>query len=356
MNVGLLITNDAWKDLARPGPVIASVVRSLGHKLHIVAPVTKNPFGTCDLDAVFVWNGRKGLRGEIVKELVDRGARIIFLERGFFDRFKFAQADSEGFNHTASWAKRLREPAPACGADRLAFLGIEPKQQTEGPKDGYALVIGQTPGDAQLDGEAVQPESLLHLVEAANPMIEVRYRPHPNVQWTERTLEEDLAGASFCITINSNAGNEALIAGVPVLSLGDSLYARAGVAFRGAPATLIRDMADMRHGWRPDAGEVTNYLRWLACRQYSNADLADGAVIFAAVSGLDPWLKGVEQTAPGQAGGTAPGASSPVSAESGVAPSAQGSATAEAPPATASPKKGRTGSRRAVPNRGGLEA
>ena len=48
------------------------------------------------------------------------GVPVVFLEHGFFDRWTYSQADHEGILHWASWRRRLREPAPPEGAERLA--------------------------------------------------------------------------------------------------------------------------------------------------------------------------------------------------------------------------------------------
>ena len=78
------------------------------------------------------------------------------------------------------------------------------------------------------------------------------------------------------MTINSNAGNEALAAGCRVLCLGPALYAMAGVARQTTVADMPTALRDMLAGWAPESAAVRNYLRWLACRQWSRAELADG--------------------------------------------------------------------------------
>ena len=99
------------------------------------------------------------------------------------------------------------------------------------------------------------------------------------------TLAEDLAGCRFVVTVNSNAGNDALVAGVPVLAFGPSMYGMAGAALETDIPGLAGRIAMMLAGYRPDPGVVTRYLQWLACRQWSSADLADGKVLGKLLEG-----------------------------------------------------------------------
>ena len=114
-------------------------------------------------------------------------------------------------------------------------------------------------------------------------------RPHPSQTGRERhvlfprceaaSLEEAIAGASFAVTINSNAGNEALALGCPVLALGPSIYGRAGVARETTLAGLKPALAEMLKGWRPKTEAVRNYLEWLACRQWNEQELQEGEAL-----------------------------------------------------------------------------
>jgi hypothetical protein len=297
MKVGILCTNAQWADRTKPFWAIYSALVSLGHTVQIAVPSELAPFSV-EPEAVIIWNGRKGMRGRITDLFREKGIPTIIVERGFFDRAHHAQIDAVGFNHTASWVPRLHELAPEIGF-RLDAMGIKPQPFVQ--RKGYALVLGQTPGDAQLDSLPVHPDELLDLVQAAAGDVEVRYRPHPNVVREQRPLADDLAGAAFCLTINSNAGNDALAVGVPVLAFGPALYTIAGVAKRTTPEALVEDMAAMRRGWKPEDNAVASYLCWLACRQYTNEEFAEGKVLFAVLSGLDPWPKAMPVEAPGSA-------------------------------------------------------
>jgi len=139
------------------------------------------------------------------------------------------------------------------------------------------------------DSEIDSPTPLERMVARSLPDgVEGRFRPHPRAQVVRKaylprcdakTLAEAVEGARFAVMINSNAGNECLALGCPVLCLGPALYEKAGVALRTTQRTFYREFGQMLDGWKPDAERVRNYLHWLACRQYSPDDFRDSQVL-----------------------------------------------------------------------------
>lgn len=255
---------------------------------------------------VVVWNGLQPMAAEIVRQAASMGIPVIRLEHGFYNRGVYLQADHEGFLHRASWRRQLSQPAPLGSADRLAEFypnGITPTRQ----RDGYILAIGQVPGDTQMfDSEIQGPVPLNRVLLRAIPKgVQAYFRPHPQCarKWNPSHkrlpelplpdqarqqyattkagvgLDAALAGAAFIVTINSNAIVEALAAGVPVLAFGPSLAIDAGVARQATVATLADDIRAMLEGWTPRQDAVENYLRWLAARQWSRAEFAEGGVL-----------------------------------------------------------------------------
>jgi hypothetical protein len=138
-----------------------------------------------------------------------------------------------------------------------------------------------------VDSELHHPKPFVQAIDDALPDgVEVKVRAHPLSKWEcgthgrarmlDGTLEDAVAGAKFCVTINSNAGNEALAWGCPVLCFGPALYGMAGVAKTTTLADLSSSLQEMLDGWKPDRKALTNYLYWLACRQWSVDEIADG--------------------------------------------------------------------------------
>ena len=244
------------------------------------------------------WNGMRD--PSWVNYATSIGVPFIRMEHGFYDRHNYTQADHEGFLHWSSWRRNLTEPAP----DPSRFTqDVIPLRRD---REGYVLVLGQMANDTQMvDSEITGPVSLQRNVIGALPDgAPAFFRPHPQCAHERpnkmhRTLpilgsredqradygktqhgiglDEALDGAKFVITINSNAINEALIRGVPVLAFGPALGIYAGVVKPTSTLTLRDDIKAMLAGWIPDQDQVENYLAWLACRQWSNDELCDPA-------------------------------------------------------------------------------
>jgi len=299
MNIGVVVSNDQYRDLSMPWRELKAGLKTLGHN-----PVYMSPGSYFDnkrpLDMCFIWNGAKNRLAKVGADCIEHGIQCIRLERGFFDRFRYTQFDHAGFNHTASWRDCFDNATTTEQADRFeAICGEFAPMQAR--KDGYVLVLLQVPTDAQLvDSEIHHPDVLVELIEACTPGdLDIKVRHHPLFEWkcNEKhrseniagTLEDNIAGARFCIMINSNAGNDALRAGCPVLALGPSLYTHAGVALKTTVVTMIQDIRRMCDGWCPEAHAVQNYLYWLTSRQWNHAEIAQGdclkPILEAAING-----------------------------------------------------------------------
>lgn len=292
---------------------IGQGLASLGFEVDMLALDTKALMACRNIPEVLVvWNGLREPTVAIVAEARRLGAKILFMEMGFWERKIYTQVDCRGTQHRASWAGRLCSPAPEDGAERLARFypsGIIPMHAKKG---GYVLVIGQVPLDTQLaDSEIQGPLPLQKAVKGAIPAgVQVYFRPHPQcsnvtvpgnklvlpifgasndaVAYREKKvgpgLAEALAGARFVVLINSTAGNEALAAGVPVLALGPALYLAAGVARKATLETFSVDIKAMLDGWAPEQAKVDNYLRWLAARQWTEAEFSEGKALRVLLS------------------------------------------------------------------------
>jgi len=285
--VGLAPNRVQWQNspvCTMPFRAIAEGLTRLGCDVEVIDCATADDISLYDV--LIVWNGRKGEHVRLPQIARDRGIPTIYLELGFLARNKHWQADHAGILHWASWSDRLCSPAPEGSAERLAKVRPRPKKcKWTGRK--YVLVLGQVPGDSQLDEcEINSPVLLDRIVARMLPKGEEgRFRPHPrdNVQrpaylprCEAETIEEAIAGARFAITINSNAGNECLALGCPVLCFGPALYAQAGVALRTSMATFYREFQQMLDGWQPEQAKVENYLCWLAARQWHVKEWASG--------------------------------------------------------------------------------
>ncbi len=286
--ISIIVYNWDWADKpsgGKPFRALRDGLKNIGEEVSVCIPPGD---GLDDCSALFVWNASKrDWYNDKVAAVRAKGGRVFVMERGWFDRMNYTQFDYLGFNHTASWAHKVSGPAPVDGHKRfrmLCELLSEPKPVIARP-EGYVLILGQTGNDTQLrQSEIHHPDALCGSVIANLPAgLEAVYRPHPLSQWRpgdltsmEGPLDDALAGARFVITINSNAGNDALWAGIPVLCFGPALYEIAGVARRTSIATLMSDMEFMCIGWKPDERRVLSYFHWLASRQWNRAELEQG--------------------------------------------------------------------------------
>ena len=258
------------------------------------------------------WNGIRDARwwdyaGQI-------GAVRLACEHGFWERELRFQCDSLGFLHRSSLAERLRrgEQPPDDAAARFANCGCGAVQPMRSRSAGYALILGQVDGDTQLvDSEVPGHAPLLRQLTRHMPHgIDLVYRPHPlmaarqatvSSRWprisvarnanpdderrdycahkTGTTLADAIAGARFCISINSNALVEATAAGVPCMAFGPSLGIDAGVYRHATLATITAACRDMLDGWAPPQRAVDRYLQWLACYQYTREETASGEAL-----------------------------------------------------------------------------
>lgn len=129
-------------------------------------------------------------------------------------------------------------------------------------RDGYALLIGQIPGDASVDSININ-RWLTNTRRALEERgYEVRLRPHPLVRSPKRSLADDLAKASVCVTYNSNTGVDAVLSGVPAVTMDEG-----AMAWPVTAHSLDDDFI------RPDRTEWAHNLAWC---QWTMDEIASG--------------------------------------------------------------------------------
>lgn len=184
---------------------------------------------------------------------------VLYLEAGYINgtsgdyvsrRLRFVAAEWEGLRGEA----RLPEGEPA--ADRWEALGIPvlPWRRGGGSR---ALVLEQHPGD--MATEPTDYAGVSRVLESRGFV--VHRRPHPLVE-PSIPLEHDLLWADVAVTVCSTAAVEAVIAGVPTITL-----SRRSVAW---PVTSHAVREPLYRGDR------SRWLHELAYRQWTLAELASG--------------------------------------------------------------------------------
>lgn len=170
---------------------------------------------------VACWGWRNG------KIFRDAGHEVLVMERGYIgDRFKFTSLAWNGLNGYAEFPEYEYDS----GA-RFKGHGVKIKPWKMG--GSYALILGQVPSDASLQGKDIMPwyeEQAAHIKAIYD--IPVYFRSHPDlikkgirqkVEGTlpsEGTLEQALNGAAFTVTYNSNSSVDSILNGTPCI-IGD---------------------------------------------------------------------------------------------------------------------------------------
>jgi len=183
---------------------------------------------------------------------------VLHLEAGYIngtsgdyvpDRLRFISTSWNGMHGRA-------QHTPVGEVGRWVSLGIEVHPWRTG--GDYALVIGQHPNDGACVGYD-QAKTVDDLVDRS--MIPVRFRAHPLIQPTV-PLAVDLRDAALCVTWNSTAAVESVIAGVPTVALDAGSIAR---------PVCSHDILEP-----PVRCDRVPWLADLAYRQWTEAELANG--------------------------------------------------------------------------------
>lgn len=216
-----------------------------------------------DADLVVMWSWKQP---RIIEHMRALDRPILVLERGFLpSRRDWVTLAVDGFNGRGQFA-----PAGDGGErwERYFSHLLKPWKTDE---QGYALVIGQVPGDAALHGADIVAWAQETTDELVSQGHRVVYRPHPSLptpcpagaELSTGSLEGDLAGASRAVIYNSTTAVESILAGVPTVisDMGSVAYP---MASHSITAPLVRPD---RTGWCHD----------LAWRQWTLEELADGS-------------------------------------------------------------------------------
>ena len=232
----------------------------------------------CHTHYVACWGWRNG------KELRDRGHDVLVMERGYLgDRFSWTSLAWNGLNGKGDFGTQ-----PDDNSARFnTHFTMTPWRETPGE---YVLVMGQVPGDASLQGKNLMPwyESVAFLAASAYGL-PVHFRRHPKAAQrgiTQKprhtipstgTLDEALAKAHVVITYNSNSGVDAVLAGVPTITMDYG--------------SMAWDMSGHQVGdyLKPDRTEWAAKLAW---KQWSIDEIRTGVALEALLRGKNLVPKG----------------------------------------------------------------
>ncbi|MFA5662391.1 hypothetical protein [Castellaniella sp.] len=248
----------------------AGFVRA-GHRVDTMNAEYYDRPAAYDLVAVLgMWNC-----APIVRDYRARGTPVLVVELGYLRRAAREQAADDGGYHQVSLNALNAPPAFACPPDRFDALNLEIIESP--PKDGYVLICGQVPDDKShgMTRAECQAWTAGWLAKYPNAV----FRPHPLRGYklpegtridTHKYIEESLAGARLVVTVNSTAGNAALLAGVPVIADGQATY------------------SDLSGEALPSLADRLAYFHRLAYGQWTREEMRDGACVEFLIEHLLP--------------------------------------------------------------------
>lgn len=242
---------------------MADGLRALGHE-----PICTH--GTPSTKHVAVWGWRMG------QVLRNQGKEVLVMERGYLgDRFKNTSLAWNGLNGRGTFAPDNTDPARF-----NEQFAMKPWKQG----GDYALIFGQVPGDASLQGRDMMPWYEQAAEEAKAYGLPVKFRQHPlalkkvGVQKVRGaiastgSLEDDLNGAAVAITWNSNSAVDAVLAGVPTVTMDEGSMAW------GVTAHEIGKVV------RPDRTDWASALAW---KQWTADEIRSGAALVGLLEMVD---------------------------------------------------------------------
>lgn len=207
LRIGIYSANGSLPAAVALGKGFAAVGYAVNHR-------SLSDFGHNDRESIFSLIAVFGLRGKgatILKDYRGIEVPVLVVDFGYLKRPDYWQVSLNGLGCL---------PPFACPADRFEALGL-PIQPMH--LDGPTVLCGQLVGDA---AHPFDTEKKLNAFVAQYPDLE--YRPHPLNGEAEIPLEPIdafLARVGKIVTWNSNIGNDAWLAGVPVEALApDAMY------------------------------------------------------------------------------------------------------------------------------------
>ncbi len=166
-------------------------------------------------EIVACWGWRIG------EPLRAQGKRVLVMERGYIDRMRWCSLGWNGLNGRAE-----RHWVTVKGRGSAFYSRVRPWK----PEGRYVLIIGQVSGDAAVKHFVLSEWYAECVRECARFGLPIKFRPHPvavSFGQTDRVagaetifgdLQQALSGAAAVVTLNSNTGVDALLAGKPTIT------------------------------------------------------------------------------------------------------------------------------------------
>lgn len=225
----------------------------------------ENEYMACDLNVIY---GMRTNGKEIIANHLDKGVKSIVIDLGYIKR---AMKSNEYSGYWQVGLNGLNWTPKSAPDDRFKELGIDYPKHNK--RSGYVLLAEQTPFDASHGMDQLGLKDWMDkAVERCEELgLEYKKRRHPmnsfidEAEKPKTSIEEDLAGASCVYVHNSNVGNDALLAGVPVVCDKGAAY---------APTYFDEVSNDLAQRDYPK--KIKPYLDRLAYAQWTRDEIANG--------------------------------------------------------------------------------
>lgn len=202
----------------------ANVLKAMAEGIPGASLVPDTWYVGCDVAVIFGLVKRSFAPSFRKAEIIAAHGRkpLLVVERGYVHRDRYWSAGWGGINGRADF-RNMSVPS-----DRWNALGVELKSWRH--IDGPVLVCGQVPWDVSVqDSDHIKwvRSTVSAITGMGKPAL---FRPHPEAvkrgvdydpgcETSRDSLEADLARAAAVVTFNSNAGVDAVIAGVPTVTM-----------------------------------------------------------------------------------------------------------------------------------------
>lgn len=238
-----------------------------GFARHGIKIVHRRPGDLEKCDLAVCWGVRR-------KHEIRSGRRSLIVERAYVgDRFYWTSIGYDGLNGRADFCNKGMDGKRW---DRLFSEYIKEPVDTRGNE--HVLLIGQVPGDMSLANVSIRDWYVKTAADISRGGHQVVFRPHPNAKAVRvpkiitseaRPLSLDLKEAKWVVTYNSNTAVDAVLAGIPTVTMdvGSMAYSVTGHTPAKMPTMVDRqqwchDLAYTQ--WSPDEierGEFWDHLK-----------------------------------------------------------------------------------------------
>lgn len=234
------------------GKEFGNGLRKHGWQVEIIDRNRQREIPKCNL--LVLW----GIRNQdAIKLQKGRSDEVCILERGYIgDRFAFTSVSfGGGLNGRGRFHGPLEDPS------RWQKHFSHLMKDWQDKPSGYALIMGQVPGDTAVANVDLNAFYKLAANAMAKHGMETRFREHPRFHNKPRPIADDLAGAQCVVTWNSNSGVESVLNGIPAIAMdiGSMAWEVAGHEFAMPP--------------KPDRSEWAHAIAW---KQWTKDEMASG--------------------------------------------------------------------------------